>query len=80
MTTAVVESLRDEENVPQYGLGMILFMYAWPVAWFMFLIYVIGPAFVRRRNYPLWGYNLADPHRRVRGPMDSVRDTRSRGT
>ena len=34
-------------------------MYAWPVAWFMFLIYVIGPAFVQSDGtYPLWAYNL----------------------
>jgi hypothetical protein len=31
----------------------------WPVVWFMFLIYVVGPTFVRPDGtYPLWGYNL----------------------
>jgi hypothetical protein len=49
------KSLKSEElSVPQYRLPMILFMYAWPVAWFMLLIYVIGLAFVQSdRTYPL---------------------------
>jgi len=29
--------------MPQYRLPMIHFMFAWPAAWFMFLIWVIGP-------------------------------------
>ena len=37
----------DERGIPQYGLPKILLMYAWPVVWFMFLIYVVGPTFVR---------------------------------
>ena len=49
----------DELVIPQYGLPKILLMYAWPVAWFAFLIYGIGPYFVRADGtYPLWGYNL----------------------
>jgi membrane protease YdiL (CAAX protease family) len=49
----------DELVIPQYGLPKILLMYAWPVVWFMFLIYVIGPTFVRPDGtYQLWGYNL----------------------
>jgi hypothetical protein len=54
------KSLKSEElSIPQYRLPIILFMYAWPVAWFMLLIYVIGPAFVQSdRTYPLWAYNL----------------------
>jgi hypothetical protein len=49
----------DERIIPQYGLPKILLMYAWPVVWFMFLIYVVGPTFVRPEGtYPLWGYNL----------------------
>ncbi|MFC1961190.1 lysostaphin resistance A-like protein [Chloroflexota bacterium] len=46
-------------DIPQYRLPIILFMYAWPIAWFMFLIYVIGPTFVRADGtFPLWGLNL----------------------
>lgn len=37
----------DEPVIPQYGLPKILLMYAWPVVWFTFLIYVVGPTFVR---------------------------------
>lgn len=49
----------DERAIPQYSLPKILLMYAWPVAWFVFLIYVVGPAFVRPDGtYPLWGHNL----------------------
>jgi hypothetical protein len=53
------DSKADELVIPQYGLLKILLMYAWPVAWFMFLIYVLGPTFVRQDGtYPLWGHNL----------------------
>ena len=32
------KSLKSEErSIPQYRLPIILFMYAWPVAWFMLL-------------------------------------------
>ena len=49
----------DGLAIPQYRLPMILLMYAWPVAWFSFLIYVVGPVFVRSDGtYPLWAYNL----------------------
>jgi uncharacterized protein len=33
----------DQAGVPQYRLPMILFMFAWPAAWFMFLIWVVSP-------------------------------------
>jgi hypothetical protein len=33
----------DQAGTPQYGLLMILFMFAWPAAWFMFLIWVLSP-------------------------------------
>jgi membrane protease YdiL (CAAX protease family) len=33
----------DELVIPQYSLPMILFMFAWPAAWFMFLIWVVRP-------------------------------------
>jgi hypothetical protein len=33
-------------EVPQYGLGAILLMFAWPAVWFTLLIYVIGRPFV----------------------------------
>jgi len=49
----------DGGTIPQYGLPKILLMYAWPVVWFAFLIYVIGPTFVRPDGtYRLWGHNL----------------------
>jgi hypothetical protein len=32
-------------EVPQYGLGAILIMFAWPAAWYTLLIYVSGLCF-----------------------------------
>ena len=37
----------DQSSIPQYSFPVIVLMFAWPVAWFMFLIYVIGPMMVR---------------------------------
>lgn len=31
--------------IPQYSLPMILLMFAWPAAWFLFLIHVVTPLF-----------------------------------
>jgi len=31
------------QEIPQYNLWMILFMFLWPAAWFMFLIQVVSP-------------------------------------
>ncbi len=54
MDTAIKESrleaksaaeMKDQVDVPQYSLPMILFMFAWPAAWFMFLIWVVVPLF-----------------------------------
>ena len=36
----------DPTNIPQYRLGTILLMFAWPALWFTFLIYVIGIQFI----------------------------------
>jgi membrane protease YdiL (CAAX protease family) len=33
-------------ETPQYGLGKILLMFAWPAAWYFILIYVIGVRFI----------------------------------
>jgi membrane protease YdiL (CAAX protease family) len=45
--------------IPQYGLPKILFMFAWPIAWFTFWIYVIGPMFLRPDgSFPTWGVIL----------------------
>jgi hypothetical protein len=33
----------DQAGILQYRLLMILFMFAWPAAWFMFLIWVLSP-------------------------------------
>jgi membrane protease YdiL (CAAX protease family) len=53
--TAAMESSRDEGGIPQYRLPMILFMFAWPLAWFSFLIYVIGPMLLRPDgSIPTW--------------------------
>jgi membrane protease YdiL (CAAX protease family) len=47
------------QKVPQYNLWMILFMFAWPAAWFSFLIYVIAPLFLAPDGtLPTWGENL----------------------
>ncbi len=45
----------DASHVPQYGLAMILFMFAWPAAWFSFLIYVVAPMFLAADGtFPAW--------------------------
>jgi hypothetical protein len=33
-------------EIPQYKLGGIILMFAWPALWFTFLIYVIGGQFI----------------------------------
>ncbi len=33
------------QEIPQYNLWMILLMFLWPAAWFMFLIYIVTPLF-----------------------------------
>jgi len=33
-------------EIPQYKLGTILLMFAWPALWFTFLIYVVGKQFI----------------------------------
>src|SRR5690348_6741591 len=45
MTAVDTESefSKDQVSIPQYSLLMILFMFAWPAAWFMFLIWVVRP-------------------------------------
>jgi membrane protease YdiL (CAAX protease family) len=50
----------ERAGIPQYSLPMILFMFAWPAAWFSFLIYVIVPLFLLGPDgtLPLWGTNL----------------------
>ena len=54
-------SMADDLVIPQYRLSKILFMYAWPLAWFAFLIYVIAPLFLRPDGtLPLWGNNLVN--------------------
>jgi membrane protease YdiL (CAAX protease family) len=36
----------NRHRAPQYGLGMIVLMFAWPAAWFTLLIYVVGRQFI----------------------------------
>jgi membrane protease YdiL (CAAX protease family) len=60
VVAATPEFSRDHAGIPQYSLPLILFMFAWPAAWFSFLIYVIIPLFLLRPDgtLPLWGANL----------------------
>jgi membrane protease YdiL (CAAX protease family) len=45
MTAVATESglSQARAGIPQYRLPMILFMFAWPAAWFVFLIWVVRP-------------------------------------
>ncbi len=36
----------NPNEIPQYKLGTILLMFAWPAVWFTFLIYVVGRQFI----------------------------------
>jgi membrane protease YdiL (CAAX protease family) len=45
-TSEVISNVEQEETtqeIPQYNIWMIFWMFIWPAAWFMFLIYVIVP-------------------------------------
>jgi membrane protease YdiL (CAAX protease family) len=45
----------DGRRIPQLKLGTILFMFAWPAAWFTLLIYGLAANFVRGSgNTPTW--------------------------
>ena len=47
-TETSVSTPTQESNtptIPQYGLSKILFMFAWPAVWFLFLIHVVAPLF-----------------------------------
>ena len=37
---------KNPQNVPQDGFRKILLMFAWPVLWFTFLIYIVGRQFI----------------------------------
>jgi len=51
----------NQPDIPQYRLLMILFMFAWPAAWFSFVIYVIGPTLLRPDGtLPIWGEHLVN--------------------
>jgi len=55
----MTERTYAQKEILQFSLPQILFMYAWPIAWFMFLIYVVGPYFVSPDGtFPLWAENL----------------------
>lgn len=48
-----------DQHIPQYKLWMIILMFAWPIAWFMVLIYGVGPLFVRADGtVPTWSVIL----------------------
>jgi len=56
--TDAIAGSPGEAAIPQYGLPMILFMFAWPLAWFSFLIYVIGPMLLTSDGFlPTWAVN-----------------------
>lgn len=45
-----------EKKIPQYKLGKILFMFAWPAVWYYFLIYVVARQFIPEGGItPTWG-------------------------
>jgi hypothetical protein len=45
----------DRVEVPQYGLGTIILMFAWPAVWFTLLIYVVGRRFLPEGDTtPTW--------------------------
>jgi membrane protease YdiL (CAAX protease family) len=45
----------DRVEVPQYRLGTIILMFAWPAVWFTLLIYVVGPRFLPEGDTtPTW--------------------------
>ena len=44
-TTNNVDPEGTTKEIPQYNLWVILLMFIWPAAWFMFLIYVVVPLF-----------------------------------
>lgn len=44
-----------QSSIPQFSLLTIILMFVWPIAWFMFLIYVVGPMLVRPDStLPSW--------------------------
>jgi membrane protease YdiL (CAAX protease family) len=42
MSTGTAIQEPEQDDIPQYGIGAIIFMFAWPAAWYTFLIYVVG--------------------------------------
>lgn len=45
----------DRDRVPQYGVGDIILMFAWPAVWFTLLIYVFGRQFIPEGGLtPTW--------------------------
>jgi membrane protease YdiL (CAAX protease family) len=55
----MTENANTIKEIPQFTLPQVLLMYAWPIAWFMFLIYGVGPYFVAPDGtFPLWAENL----------------------
>lgn len=45
----------DQSEIPQFNLGTILLMFAWPTAWYMLLIYVLAQPFIPEGGtVPTW--------------------------
>ena len=44
-----------DQDIPQYTLWQIVFMFAWPAVWFSFLIYIVGRQFIPEGGVtPTW--------------------------
>lgn len=49
----------EQSKIPQMGVGTTLLMFAWPAAWFTFLIYVIGRQFIPEDGTtPTWMFMM----------------------
>jgi membrane protease YdiL (CAAX protease family) len=46
MSTKSLSQDINRDEIPQYGVGAIVLMFAWPAVWFTLLIYVIGRQFI----------------------------------
>lgn len=58
-TATETPDVERELAVPQFRLRTIVFMFAWPIVWFSFLIYAVGPMLLRSDDtLPTWAANL----------------------
>ena len=45
-TTYELKQSSAQTEVPQLGMGRIIWMFAWPAIWYTLLIYGLGPLFI----------------------------------